>query len=540
MDVFQSPAQVLQQLSENLQQLLHLDLSGTNLPGVLNGSIEQSALPGWPSDRKLSFLGLLGCPSDASLREHLPAHRIAGEANEEQLVGALEAYADRRLATRTILKSLYNLVNDPNPHLTIGATEYLFELVLERMHHYLNDTRVQILASASLFRLIRLIDMEIISPMRVRTLVQSLVDTLERYAADQTSTLVRNCLLILVQVRTYDQIRTYDLLYKRLLKVLLRIAQRSPNAIALDLLRNILLQQIHLPECKLLFGKLGGVQVTLSILEQLLESNDDYGDTLADKCWWLLDIATDEMAHNCKLFIDRGGLELFVRCLKKWPGHNELYSTMFIVVGNVSDAKCLRGVLKNDQLLTIFLEMLDMRDDKEISYVTAYVLSQLLADGEDLWHYKAGCDDAPLSPVALAYSHAAIGERIIATIDKWDPNVDLDLSYTSLLPCLSLITSFTSFASQYWAAWALNNLTFVHPEKYCPMFLREAALDFLDTTIADTRSPDKLRHWLVLTADRIREYIKEQASGDRSGASSSHVLLVADELMDPDESDDTD
>ena len=538
MDVFDSPAQVLQQLSENLRQLLHLDLSGTNLPGVLNGSIEQSVLPGWPSDRKLLFLGLLGCPSDASLREHLPAHRIAGEANEEQLVAALEAYADRRLATRIILNSLYNLVIDQNAKLP--ATGYLLELVLERMRRYMNDTRVQILASASLFHLICLIDMENISPMRVRTLVQRLVDTLERSTVDQTTTSVHNCLLILNKVRTYDQIKTYDLLYKRLLKVLLRISQRSPNAIALNLLRNILLQQIHLPECKLLFGKLGGVSVALAILEQLLESNDDYGDTLANKCWLLLTIATDEMANNCKLFIDRGGLELFVRCVKKWPGHNELYSNILIVLSNVAEVKCLRGVLKNDQLLTIFLEMLDMSDDKKISYVTASVLSQLLADGENLWHYKAGCDDAPLPPVALAYSHAAIGERIIATIDKWDPNVDLDLSYTSLLPCLSLITSFTSFASQYWAAWALNNLMLVHPEKYCSMFLREAALDFLDTTIADTRSPDKLRHWLMLTADRIREYIKEQASGDRPGASSPHVLQVADELIDPDESDDAD
>ena len=546
-DAFKNPVQVLQQLSENLPQLEHLDLSGTNLPGDVNGGLEQSVLPGWPSNRRLSFLGLLGCPSDPCRRENLPAHRVTGEANETQLIAALEAYADRRLATRWILRSVYKLLYEMNA--TLRAPGHVFELLLERMHRYLSDKHVQLYASAILFHLLRLLGIEKISPMRVRTLVQRLVDTLERYEADHsdhTMSLVRNCLTLLGKVRTYEQVRmgTYELLYEQLVKVLLRIAQHAStipgnipdpnlipvpnpnlNVIALDVLRTILLQQASLSESKLLFGELGGVRIALSILKQQLDSPEvDCSDACAHTCWLLLCIVTDETAPNCKRFIELSGLELFVCSLNRWRESKALQRTMLTLLTNVGEIKCLRGYLKSDELIAIFLEMLDTTDIKDngISYITASVLSHMLADGEGLWHHKSGCEDAdeaPL-PVPLVYSRATIGERIIAATERWNPDVacNTTISYTSLIPTLSLITAFDSFASQYWAAWALNNLSLVKPERYCPMLFREGALDILDTAIADARSQDRFRHWLVLTADRIRQHIKYESPCVRLGA----------------------
>ena len=118
--------------------------------------------------------------------------------------------------------------------------------------------------------------------------------------------------------------------------------------------------------------------------------------------------------------------------------------------------------------------------------------------------------------MALKYSPAAIGERIVSAIDRWDPSDEFSVTYLSLIAFLSLLTAFDSFASQYWAAWTLNNLSLVNPNKYCPMLFREGALELLDKTIADARSPAKLRHLLVLTADRIRSHINEHANSVRS------------------------
>ena len=134
---------------------------------------------------------------------------------------------------------------------------------------------------------------------------------------------------------------------------------------------------------------------------------------------------------------------------------------MLPLSSHLSSVKLLRGYLKCDQILAIFLEMLDNGDGEsnDISYYTAGMLSFLLADGEDVWHQKGGCDDAPLPPVALAYSREAIGKRIISAIEKWNPNADFNIAYCPLAQILSVLKSSDDLlASKYWAAWALNNV----------------------------------------------------------------------------------
>ena len=100
----------------------------------------------------------------------------------------------------------------------------------------------------------------------------------------------------------------------------------------------------------------------------------------------------------CKLFVDRGVLELLLSCVNKWHDHKEkLYHSMLPLASHDSNVKLLRVYLKCDQILTIFLDMLDNWDGEsnDISYCTAGMLSFLLAGGEDLWHQKGGCDNAP-------------------------------------------------------------------------------------------------------------------------------------------------
>ena len=123
---------------------------------------------------------------------------------------------------------------------------------------------------------------------------------------------------------------------------------------------------------------------------------------------------------------------------------------MLSLVTHFANVKLLRGYLKNDQLLAIFVEMLDtVSESNDSSYNAAGVLSNMLADGEDLWHQIAGCDGTPLPSVVLEYSHAAIGERIISAIEKWNPNTDFNIAYCPLRSILSLIRSSDLSAPKY-------------------------------------------------------------------------------------------
>ena len=510
--MFDNSARILQLLSENLSQLDYLDLSGTNLPGVVNDSCEQNALPGWPADRKLSFLGLWRCPENACFREHLPAHRIAGEANEEQLIAALEAYADWLLATQRILYSLCNLVTETNA--TIHSAEHLFELVLERMQRYPSDTYMHFLASMLISFLIdNHIHIDNISPLRVRTLVQVLVNTLERYPDDNE--IVDYCCRTLCEVRTYSYSQLFHL-SKRLLKVLIKYAkdasdttadESSGKVMALTVLRKIVSSEN--PELCSLFRDLGGLQMAISTLEHHLQDNE-LNDEVVTISWSLLCYEADYSNQiSCMLLIDLHGLELYLHYMDKWPVNGFLY-LILLPMSRLAKVKSLRGYLKVDQLIAILLQMIDFFDFN-ISYRTALLLSFMLADGENLWHHKAGCEDALLPPVALAYSHAAVTERIVAATERWKPwhlnsEICILYGYESFKPILSIITASDSFASQYCAAWTLNNLTLDEPNKYCPMLFRDGALNRLDAAIADARTPDRLRHLLVLTAGRIREH----------------------------------
>lgn len=117
------------------------------------------------------------------------------------------------------------------------------------------------------------------------------------------------------------------------------------------------------------------------------------------------------------------------------------------VISVITQTGCLRGYLKSDRFLAVFQELLCVTKYlNEISFVTARILSRMLDDGEDLWYHHAGCVDAPTPPVALAHSRAAIGEQIVAVIDRWDRNrtaVRTSFSGVTLPSLLSVIVRTT-------------------------------------------------------------------------------------------------
>lgn len=59
-------------------------------------------------DRPLEFLGVYASSNDGSFRPCLPALKIAGEANEQQILTACEAYMDRSELLTKALNDLFH------------------------------------------------------------------------------------------------------------------------------------------------------------------------------------------------------------------------------------------------------------------------------------------------------------------------------------------------------------------------------------------------------------------------------------------------
>lgn len=86
------------------------------------------------------FLGLYGTLHEACRRYDIPAKRISGDANEEQILYAAIAYIDRPEILQKVLNDLYHLFRYEN----CSNINTALKLVLESMDRHLQDKHIQI------------------------------------------------------------------------------------------------------------------------------------------------------------------------------------------------------------------------------------------------------------------------------------------------------------------------------------------------------------------------------------------------------------
>ena len=191
LNVYKNPSCLLAKLVLYLKNLHSLDISGTNLGGAdlfkIEDEIEyikgkllaelqneindefkteriqflnsltpsncnQSKISGLLFlNSKLNFLGCLNCDQNVSAREQIPAIHIAGEAKEQYLFTCLEVYLDKPLFILDSLNHLFELYRDD----MITDKSQGGYLIMNCMQKYLNNSRIQISGSASLFYVLK-------------------------------------------------------------------------------------------------------------------------------------------------------------------------------------------------------------------------------------------------------------------------------------------------------------------------------------------------------------------------------------------------
>lgn len=88
-------------------------------------------------------------------------------------------------------------------------------------------------------------------------------------------------------------------------------------------------------------------------------------------------------------------------------------------------------------------------DGIEVSYNAAGVLAHIASDGEECW--TTSCPD-----------RREVLDRMIAAIDRWDIATKRNINYRSFEPIFRLLKVTHTREAQYWAVWALANLTRVY------------------------------------------------------------------------------
>lgn len=136
--------------------------------------------------------------------------------------------------------------------------------------------------------------------------------------------------------------------------------------------------------------------------------------------------------------------------MQKFPDKEELLRNMMGLLGNVAEVKELRHYLMTPEYVTVFSDLLDsISDGIEVSYNAAGVLSHMASDGSEVWTIQYPTREAVL-------------QRMVLAIERWDLASQRNINYRSFEPILNLVKIYDTPECQYWAVWALANLTKVY------------------------------------------------------------------------------
>ncbi|RXG69704.1 Protein zer-1-like protein [Armadillidium vulgare] len=430
--MFESPDSVLEEIVLSLPKLDRLDISGTNLAGVGNFTLRNKGkssseeenseellcdIPGLQSRVKnpLDFLGLYNTYNDACNRYSIPARIITGEANEDQVLAATEAYLDRPLILVKALNELYHIFRYQN----CRDHKRALNLILYAMMKHKSEKHIQISGSASLFYIAKDEEKTKLSFFAKRKMITVLLDAMDKYIED--TTMMRNGCLTICQFRIPQDI---GFSYRRLVELLLKLVKLHIDNE--DFVRKVAMYLINSLACQVdgqqkeLVGDLGAIETMLGIINDRLTQR--FHDDVLEIAWSAMWNVTDETPINCQRFLDEHGMKYFQRCLTEFPDKEELLRNMMGLLGNVAEVEYLRPRLVKPDLIETFANLLDSTSDGiEVSYNAAGVLSHIASDGPEAW--------------TIEYpSREYVLRKMVSAIERWDLNSKRNINYRSFEP----------------------------------------------------------------------------------------------------------
>ncbi|KAH7731193.1 Leucine Rich Repeat family protein [Aphelenchoides avenae] len=512
--MYPKPVTALHKITTSLPHLKYLDISGTNLtspasdqdrPFKGTGTIS-SDIHGLRCLREpLEFLGVFNC-DNASHYQTIPAKKVCGDCGEDQILLALEAYKMRPMVMGSVLNECYQLYRFGN---SLRRHVEALHLVLDALDLHLSNSNLQIAGSASMFYIIRHVNMNRDTKRRV---IFALLNGMDEHMEEQV--MVRNCCLSLCQFEIPQEI-LFD--YGRVAQLLVRVLQTHSSD---SLTQRIVVFLLNSMAChvegdqKIQVGDIGAIEI---ILEQI---NRKYASSTCDEVmevgWSFLWNITDETPVNCQRFLDASGLQLFQVCYQTFPNETELVRNMMGLIGNIAEVKELRGQLMNDNYLNIFRGLLaSLADGIEISYNSAGVLAHLVSDGEEAWKVVNMCRDNIMAD-------------IIKATEKWDIAARRYINYRSFKPILRLLPMFDSPGSQHWAVWALANLTSTDRGKYCSYVKNEGGEELLQDVYNDARSSPELKRLSKVVLDNIKLWEEDEREGQKNESATQTAMETMD------------
>ncbi|XP_012216425.1 protein zyg-11 homolog B-like isoform X2 [Linepithema humile] len=414
----------------------------------------------------LRFLGLVHSDAcydesfiDSTHKDFRPELIISGTATESQILEALRRYTFRPIYLQKCLFNLFRLTpNFLEPRVDV------IKLVLPGMREHPQEFRVQMAATACIYNLTKGELALMIHPSILKQIVELTLLAMESYPTNhqlQKNTLLTLCSDRILQDVAFDKYRCARLV----MNCLSTFDDASMNRMSVAIC-SILAAKISTVETSMLGAQPQYMLKLLSMVRSKVESKSvDITMKFTLSALWNL---TDESAITCKVFLDEGGMELFLEVLDSFQGESSVETKVLGLLNNIAEVDHLRPRLMQPR----FIKMLSMLLDSEhidVSYFAAGIAAHLLSDGPRSWY----------SMPSREPSREQLLDQLVHAVTHWQTPQGEMVAYRSFQPFFPLLRCTDAYPVQLWAVWAIHHVCTKNPKRYCIMLIREGGVETL-------------------------------------------------------------
>lgn len=182
----------------------------------------------------------------------------------------------------------------------------------------------------------------------------------------------------------------------------------------------------------------------------------------------------------------------------------DLIRNIMGLLGNVAECPDLRAHFMEERFILRFTNLLSSVDKIECSYNACGILAHLMSEGSVFWN---------------RYLHNRSWQHVLNqmrdAISRWKICEARSINYRSFVPIIKLLEPGLAPEVQYWAVWALTNLTRVYPGKYCSRLYKDGGHESLKILIDSDTAP-YVKHLARITIYQC-EWFEESKNGTLNG-----------------------
>ncbi|XP_014203818.1 protein zyg-11 homolog B [Copidosoma floridanum] len=439
--------------------------------------------------KHLKFLGLVhsdACyedclmnPSNKNFRSDLV---VSGTATESQILEALRRYPNRPIYVQKCLYNLFRLTSHFNE-----ARVDVIKLVIPGMRAHPQKFRVQMAGTACLYNLTKGELATKIHPSVLKQIVDLTLTAMESYPNEfqlQKNTLLTLCSDRILQDVAFDKYRCAKLV----MNCLSAFNDASMNRMSVAIC-SILAAKISTIETSMLGSQPQYMAKLLSMVRSKVQSKSvDITMKFTLSALWNL---TDESATTCKVFLEEGGMELFLEVLDSFQGESSVETKVLGLLNNIAEVVHLRQRLMQSRFISMLSQLLDSKHI-DVSYFAAGIAAHLLSDGPALWNTIASTRPQLLNQLARA-------------VTNWQTPQGEMVAYRSFHPFFPLLRCADAYPVQLWAAWAIHHVCTKNPKRYCDMLVHEKGVEILKELENDSTTQPGVRNLCRAILDTLAQ-----------------------------------